>query len=273
MKGSVVAIVLCGAMMHAGWNALVKAGRDTALSAVLVNAGAAVIALVALPWLAQPARESWPYIAASVIAEVAYFSLLVAAYRRGDMSQAYPLMRGTAPLLVAIASGFIIGEHLSVAQWVGVALICGGVIGLVAEPTRRTSWFALANAVVIATYTLIDGIGVRHSGAPVAYTFWIFLLNGAALTIWALVARGGEAMRYARGQVGVALLGGAAATGSYGLALWAMTVAPIAAVAALRETSILFAAAISALVLRERVGAQRYIATGLIAAGAAVIRL
>lgn len=273
MSGQVVALILLAALLHAGWNALVKAGPDKFLSATLVAGGAALVSLPLLPLLAQPLPASWPWMAASACCQVLYNVLLAAAYRHGDMSQAYPLMRGVAPLLVALASLPLLGERLGPAQLAAVALICGGVLALC---LRRGPGggvrFALLNAVVIAAYTMIDGIGVRRSGAPAAYTMWLFVLTAAGLLACA-PRRWPELPAYARRHAGVALLGGGGSLASYGLALWAMTQAPVAAVAALRETSICFAAAIAALFLRERLAPGRVAAVLLIASGAAVMRL
>ena len=283
MSGTVVAVVLFAALLHASWNAIVKSGKDTFLSTVLVSAGAALISLAVLPFVAAPAPASWPYLAASAVAQLAYYSLLAAAYRAGDMSHAYPLMRGSAPLLVALASWPLIGERLSSMQMGAVACICAGIFGLyfasrqpatarVAKHAGHATAFALGNACVIASYTLIDGIGVRLSGAPAAYTMWIFVLNGAGLLLWTALRRPADLLAYAGTQWRLAAFGGFGTLASYGLALWAMTQAPVAAIAALRETSILFAIAIAALFLRERISPRRYLAIALIAAGAVLMR-
>jgi drug/metabolite transporter (DMT)-like permease len=164
-------------------------------------------------------------------------------------------------------------------KWMGIALICGGVLGLALESRRRAAsnraatMFALINAVVIASYTLIDGVGVRQSGAPASYTMWVFVLNAVPLLLWTMVMRRGELWPHFVRRTRLATIGGVGTLGSYGLALWAMTMAPVAAVAALRETSILFAVAISAIILNESVGIRRLVAVGFIAAGAAVMRL
>jgi drug/metabolite transporter (DMT)-like permease len=288
----VIAAVLGAALLHATWNALVK-GRapkgDPLPSTVLVVAGGALasaLLLTAIPlgWLAAPAPASWPFIAASSVAQVAYYQLLIQAYAHGDMSHAYPLMRGSAPLLVALVNGMLTGERLDGAQWVAVCMICGGVLAMLLgarapqahearRSQRRATLFALATACVIALYTMIDGAGVRRSGAPAAYTMWIFLLNGSAVTAWAARRRARELLRLAAARPLLLPLGGVSTLGSYGIALWAMTLAPVAAIAALRETSILFATAIAALFLRERVGRWRLLAAGLIACGAAAMRL
>ena len=283
MSGFVVAVVLFAALLHASWNAIVKSGKDTFLSTVLVSVGAALISLAVLPFVDAPAPASWPWLAASAVAQLAYYSLLAAAYKAGDMSHAYPLMRGSAPLIVALASWPLIGERLSAMQTGAVACICAGILGLylaarrpatgTANNTGRATAFALGNACVIASYTLIDGIGVRLSGAPAAYTMWIFVLNGAGLLLWTVLRRPADLLAYAQTQWHLAAFGGFGTLASYGLALWAMTQAPVAAIAALRETSILFAIAIAALFLREKISPRRYLAIILIAAGAVLMRM
>lgn len=305
IDGPVLLAVLGAALLHASWNALLKRRGDPLSATVLVAAGAAGVAVVLLPFLPAPAPASWPFIAASGAVQTIYYLLLIATYRDGEVSHAYPLMRGCAPLLVALANGALTGERLGSGQWGALLLICGGVLvqwlatraapvtaagGTAPAPmpdtctrqspvpdTRaaaaRTTTFALLTAGVIAAYTLIDGRGVRLSRAPAAYTLWIFLLTGAAVCLCTVPGRARRLAAFARAYPLVAPLGGLATVGSYGIALWAMTHAPVAAVAALRETSILFATAIAAFVLRERIGRARLAAVALIACGAVAMRL
>ena len=277
MTLTVFTVVLFAAALHATWNAIVKGGDDARLTTVMVTGFAALIAALCLPFLPSPAPASWPLIGASVGFQLAYFNLIGRIYQVADMSRAYPLMRGAAPLVVAILGATVFGESLTPLAWLGVAIICTGILAMAAagRPGESRSGLALAliNAGVIAGYTLIDGAGVRRSGAPAAYTLWIFLLTGAPLGAWAMIRRRRMLQRHIVGNWGLGLLGGAGAVGSYGLALWAMTLAPIATVAALRETSILFAVGISGLVLNERVGTARIAAACVIAAGAIVLRL
>lgn len=277
MTPFVLGAVLGAALLHASWNTLLKRRGEPLLATVLVVAGSACVAILLLPFLPAPARASWPFIAASGAVQAAYFLLLIETYRDGQVSHAYPLMRGCAPLLVAIVNGPLTGDRLSPGQWVAMLLICGGVLGLwLAAPAagaRRTTVFALLTAGVIAACTLIDGQGVRRSGAPAAYTLWIFLLTGAWVCAWTARGRMGALAAFARANPLVAPLGGLASVGSYGIALWAMTRAPVAAVAALRETSILFATAIAAFILREPIGRARLAAVTLIACGAVAMRL
>ena len=280
MSGTVFASLLFAALMSATWNAIVKGGPNKYLHAVLVANSAALIAVIFLPFLQQPAPQAWLCIGASAVLQVVYYGFLAAAFRAGDMSHAYPLMRGTAPLLVSLASGPLIGESLSLGRWVGVVMICTGVMALAWEMRRyRASAnsavvkYGLLNAVVIAAYTVIDGFGVRRSGTAVSYTLWNLLLTALILSIWTMLTRCKEFFDYAEGRLPVALIGGLATVMSYGIVLWAMTQAPIAAVAALRETSMIFVLAIAVVVFKERAGPRRYAATVLIAGGAVAIRL
>jgi len=277
MSLPVFTIVLSAAFLHAAWNAVVKGGDDKLLSTIMVALTAGLMAAVALPMLPQPAPASWPFIAASVLVHIVYFALVARIYHAADMSLTYPLMRGVAPLLVAVASVGWLGEHLSPMAWAGIAVISLGILTMAAGRRGggndgRGISLALLNAVVIAGYTLIDGTGVRLSGAPAAYAFWIFLLTAVPLAGWALAARRAEFGGYLRRNWRFALVGGGGTLASYGLSLWAMTMAPVAPVAALRETSILFGALISGLLLKERVGAERIGAACVIAAGVAALR-
>lgn len=276
MTIAVFLMVLLGAALHATWNALVKRGGDKTLSVTLVAGAAAFIAILVLPFIPAPARPSWPFLAASTVFQIGYYVLVAQTYQVADMSETYPLMRGTAPLLVAVASVTILHEHLVSQAWFGVIILCVGILSMTAG--RRAGRgkgvvLALLNALVIAGYTLIDGAGVRRSGAPAAYTLWIFLLTGAPLALWVVATRRDAFRHYATAHWPTGLIGGVGTITSYGLALWAMTVAPIPVVAALRETSILFGVAISALILKERVNAARIAGACIMAGGAIALRL
>jgi drug/metabolite transporter (DMT)-like permease len=270
MSTPILAVVLFAAFLHAGWNALIKSGPDKMRDSILVSAFAALISAAILPFLPLPDAASWPYILASATIHVAYYSLVGAAYRQGDMSYAYPLMRGLPPFLVALASGPLIGDALPFGAWAGILCLCGGVLSLVSL-RRAPPVAALLNALAIAGYTLIDGIGVRKSGAPLSYTLWIFLLGALPLVAWASRSEG--FWTYARSRVKQGAAGGLGTLSAYALVLWAMTQAPVAEVAALRETAILFGAAISALVLKEKVGWSRALAAAMVTLGAVLLRL
>lgn len=265
-------VVLFAGLLHASWNAIVKRGSDTLLTTILVTGAAALISALLLPWVAAPHPRSWPWLAASTVLQAAYYVLVARTYRMTDMSAAYPLMRGCAPIVVAVVAALLLGEHLAAGAWMGIVLVCGGILCMAHGIQRQHLWRPLLNAGVIATYTLVDAYGARQSGSALGYTLWLFLLSGLPLPIWALWARSPRLVGYARANWHYGLVGGIGTLTSYGLALWAMTQAPVAMVSALRETSIVFAVIISAFVLRERVRRQRWLAAGLIVVGVGVLR-
>jgi phosphonate utilization associated putative membrane protein len=276
---SVTLAVLGAALLHASWNALVKSSADKELDTAAISLGAGVLAAAALPWLPAPAPASWPWLAASAAVHILYFSALAGAYRWGDLSFTYPVMRGGGPVLVALTAALVFGERLSIEATAGVALICAGVLAFASSRThdpvllRRALAYALANAAVIAAYTLIDAQGARASDAPVSYALWFFVANGVVVPLVFAARRGRAVAAYARRHGARALVGGACTLGSYGIALWAMTRAPVALVAALRETSVVFGAAIGALFLGERVTRRRAVAIAAVLGGLVALRL
>jgi drug/metabolite transporter (DMT)-like permease len=277
MSNGVVAAILFAAFLHAGWNSLIKRRDQDALIATIgIAGGAALISLCLLPFVPAPDAASWPFLAASTLPQIAYYALIAKVYRSSDLGLAYPVMRGTAPLFVTAANAVLFGEILPPLGLLGVACICSGVLLIAGGRFRgagATVMTAIAIAVVIASYTVLDGIGVRLSRSPAGYTLWIFLLTGAAMAGWGMVKHRRSLLESIRTDFWIPLGGGGASLLSYGIALWAMTLAPVAAVAALRETSILFAALISVVFLRERLTANRIAAAVLLTAGAVAIRL
>jgi drug/metabolite transporter (DMT)-like permease len=267
--------VLGAAAAHAIWNAIVKSSRDVALETTIVIIGAGVVALPFAFLVAPPARASWPYLAASIVIHIAYYVALIGAYRAGDLSHGYPIMRGVAPLLVALCAVAWLGEAPKPATWAGVLLICGGVLSLGLagfhwRTSRTSTGWALANAVIIASYTLVDAAGIRLSGSPEGYIVWLFVLDALPFPLIAAARRGRELAAYGRRYWWRGLVGGVLSAAAYGVALWAMTRAPVAAVAALRETSVLFAALIGAYLLKEsharrRIGGAVAVVAGVIA--------
>jgi drug/metabolite transporter (DMT)-like permease len=278
MSNAVAVAILFAALLHAGWNALIKRDQDALIATIGVVSGAALISLCVLPLLPAPDAASWPFIATSSAAQIAYYILIARVYRTADLGLAYPVMRGAAPLFVTIANALLFGQLLSPPGLLGVACISAGIFVIAVGRSRgkdagATVMTALAIAAVIAFYTVVDGVGVRRSHSPAAYTMWIFLLGGISMGGWAMVWRKSQMLQSIRTAYWVPIAGGAATLASYGIALWAMTRAPIAAVAALRETSILFAILISIFVLREKPTWHRITTAGLLAAGAVAIRL
>jgi phosphonate utilization associated putative membrane protein len=279
----VVLLVLCGAMLHAAWNALVKSSDDKAVDNALVTLLASLLALPVLVVVGLPERAAWPFVAGSLTLHVGYYIALTGAYRHGELGLTYPIMRGFAPLLVALASGSLIGESPSTAEWLGIFGIAAGValVGL-AHPgaalhRHKALAFAFANAAIIAAYTIVDGLGVRTAGDALRYAMLLFVLDGIAYPLLVWRQRGADGrravVRYVRARWPLAALGAAASIGSYSIALWAMGRAPVASVAALRETSVLFAALLGTWLLKEQFGWQRASGTVVIVAGVMALRL
>jgi phosphonate utilization associated putative membrane protein len=282
----IVAAVLVGALLHASWNALVKSSGDKPLDTALVHSMGALVALPFALWVGLPSPAAWPFIAASLVIHIGYYIALAGAYQHGELGLTYPIMRGFAPLLVALGSAAVVGEVPSASAWLGIVGITAGValVGL-AHPGQalhhgKALGFAFANAAIIAVYTFVDGIGVRTEtgggGQTLRYVLWLFVLDGLPYPLLVWLRRGPEGRRaiidYARQRWPLAALGGTASIGSYAIALWAMTRAPVASVAALRETSVLFATVIGTLVLKEKFGLQRALGTVVIVAGVIALR-
>ena len=271
--------VLAAGLLHAGWNALLKAARggDPLLDMATVVAGSSLCALIALPLVGLPDATAWKFVAASVPIHFAYYMTLTQAYRTGDLSFAYPLMRGTAPLFTAALGIAFLAEWPTPQGAVGIILICAGIVSIafarrVGHPPAAVAW-ALANAGIIAAYTLIDGAGARASGNTAGFVACLTFLEGIPFLAWVHWRRGTAATVYLRRGWRRGLLGGAASVTAYGIVLWAMTRAPVAAVAALRETSVLFAALIGMVWLKERVSLPRLAGAASVVAGIAALKL
>ena len=283
----IVLAVLCGAALHAGWNALVKSAGDKAADTALLQVMGACVALPLLLWVGLPSVAALPFIATSLFIHVGYYIALAGAYEHGELGMTYPIMRGFAPLLVALASSSWVGEVPSATAWLGTLAITAGVtlVGL-AHPGQalhhgKALAFAFANAAIIAVYTLVDGLGVRAEAAAggnaLSYIAILVVLDGLPypLLVWLRRSRVQRAQMlvYARQRWPLAALGGAASMGSYAIALWAMTRAPVASVAALRETSVLFAALLGTWLLKEKFGWQRALGTAVVVLGVIGLRL
>jgi len=272
--------VLFAALCHAGWNALVKVGLDPLSTTTLIAIGSGVVSLAVLPFTGAPATASWPWLIASVFIHLAYFAALIESYRTGDLGQVYPIARGSAPLMTAAATTFVVGEKLSLTGWAGIVALVAGVFLLSARGGRelakidhRAVGFALLTALTICTYSVVDGIGARLANEPGAYALALFVGNALLLLPYALWRDGRAVIPAMRRFWRRGFAGGALQVASYGTVLWAMTVAPIAIVATLRETSVLFGALIAVVVLKEPLRATRIVAALLIVCGLVLIRL
>ena len=270
--------VLGAALGHATWNAMIKSSGDILLDMTLVVFFAGLATLPFLAFVPLPAPAAWPYIAASMAIHMAYYVALVGAYRAGDLSHGYPIMRGLAPLIVSLVAVLWIGEAPKPMVWVGVLLICGGVlslgfVGFHWHESRRALAWALANAGIIASYTLVDAAGVRLAADPWSYVVWLFVLDALPFPIVVYLLKRGELTVYARRFWPRTLFGGALSAAAYGIVLWAMSRAPVAAVAALRETSVIFAALMGAWLLKEGHIARRIVGAATVAAGVIALKI
>jgi len=274
----VLLAVLGAALLHAGWNALIKLGTSKVGGMVILSIAEGLIGLLVVAARPMPAAEVWPWVFAAGCTHFCYKFFLTYAYERGDLSRVYPIARGAAPMIVAIIGAVFLADRISTAQYAGIATLGGG-IALMARgvftqgESRRMLPYALGSAAATATYTLIDGLGARVSGDAIAYVGWIFVVDGILFSSGMLMVRG---LRVLPAQPRAWLMGSLAAAASYGayaISIWAMTIAPIALVAALRETSILFAVLIGWLTFGERMTPGKAVAAGLIVTGVVLTRL
>jgi drug/metabolite transporter (DMT)-like permease len=272
--------VLAAAAFHAGWNALLKLNLEPLIATSLVATASAIVVLPLALVVGLPALASWPYVLASVAIHLVYYYTLAQAYRYGDLGQVYPIARGTAPLMTAGLATLWLGEALGLYGWAGVTVLAAGILLLAIRGGRtlerfdaRSVGYALATSLTITAYTLVDGIGARLSGSALQYTVWLFLLSGGAMGVYGFARIGRRLVGDFAANWQLTLGGAALSTAAYAIAIWAMTVAPIALVAALRETSVLFAALFSVALLREPLLPARIAAACLVLAGMVLVRL
>lgn len=272
----IVLFVLAAAVMHATWNAVVKRAADPLVMQAFIIAVSAVIALPFALALPLPSAKTWGFIFAGVTVHGLYFVLLVRAYRLGDFSQVYPVSRGTGPLIVAIVAALFLGESLSGVQYGGVALVSLGVMSLALTSRgaggRKALLAALAVSICIATYTVIDGLGARSGERPYAFVAWLLVLSAFPIGTIALARRGVPGAAAAmRRQLWPGLLAGSVCGLAYAIVLWAYSQGTLATIAALRETSVIFAALIGAVLFSEPFGLRRIVSAVVVAAGVVVL--
>lgn len=278
MSTAVFLAVLTAAVLHALWNALVKGSRDKHLSMTAVVMGSLPIALGLLPFVPSPAPESWPYLAAGITLHAGYHIFLLFSYRIGDLTQVYPIARGSAPLLVAAISVLFLGVHLKPAEMLAITLIGAGIISLslVRERDRPRNLNAAALALItggfIAAYSLVDGTGARLAGTALGFYCWLTTGNVIVFTAFIAVTRPRLLLAVPKRAKLIALAGGSATFTAYALVIWAFTQAPIALVTALRETSIVFALLIGVFFLKERLDLAKVLSTMVTLCGAALLR-
>ncbi|PWI16151.1 EamA family transporter [Streptomyces sp. Act143] len=273
MTPAVTAAVLLAAVTHAGWNAIAHKITDKLVGFTLIAGGGMLIGLAMVPFVAIPAAGAWPYLLASALIHVVYYVLLMRSFRLGDFGQAYPIARGSAPLVVTVLAALFAHEVPDGWAAAGIAVSCAGLTGVALWGLRghRPNWAAigaaLATGLSIAAYTVVDGLGVRASGSSLGYIAWLMALEGVFVPAYALYRWRGQLVATLRPFAAVGLLGAALSVAAYGLVLWAQTKAELAPIAALRESSIIVGAAIGAVFFKERFGAPRIVAAGLLVAG------
>ena len=280
MTLALFSLVLAAAAMHATWNALIKTRSDRFASISLTTLGASIVVLPILPFVDFPSIEVWIWIAASVIIHTGYRLFLVKTYDVGDFAQSYPLARGIAPLITTVGAIIFIGEVPEGLTVLGIVVLSFGALLMslrgssdLSKFNRRAVGFALLTSMLIAGYTLTDGYGVRLANTASSYAAWLFLCDGLCSIAIGFLYRGRGLLTVLASEWKTNLLTGGLLAGSYWIIMWAMTKAPIASIAALRETSILFAMLISVLVLGERVTPWRVLATVFIVGGVVILRI
>jgi len=276
MSSAVIALVLLAALLHASWNALLKSSDDRLGALTLMTIGAGVGAIPLVIWGAMPTAASWPYIILSAILHTGYNLFLIRAYRIGDFSQSYPIARGSSPLLVALGAALLAGEQMSWWTLLGIVLVSAGIISLAQLKSRASLAAPLAaftTGAFIAAYTITDGIGARLSGDALAYAGWLFVIDSVPLALIYLWQHRRLPLSTTPRQTLVGLGGGVMSLLAYGIVIWAVTLAPMGTVSALRETSVLFAALIGWLFLGEKLTVRRLSACVVIVLGAIVLGL
>lgn len=281
MTPFVTAAVLLAAFCHAGWNAMIRGGGDKLTGMALLVTGSGIMAMPFLPFVPFPSAAAWPWLSLSVAIHVGYNGFLALSYTHGELSRAYPILRGLAPLMTLGVSLALLGEEVDALEAFGIVVLAGGIIVLAFESgwravlaSPRGLLFALATSVCITGYTFTDGLGARAAGSVPSYVLWLFALDFLPTLIIAVVLRGRSAVARAfRTAWPIAAVGGALSLIAYGIVIWAMTVAPIPIVAALRETSIIFAALLAVLFLGERLTRIRGLSIILVVVGIVLIRL
>lgn len=277
MSSEAIALVLLAAALHAAWNALVKASGDRGVTLALIALGHLLLGIVIALNTPLPGWEALPFIVVSTVIHWGYYWAIFHGYRLGDLSLIYPLSRGLAPLLIALSAVLIIGEGLTVSGWSGIAAISVGIALLSLGAWRRgvdrlALLLGLLLAVIIASYSLVDGIGARLASSSLSYMAWLFILEGIAAG-WLAWRRRQVLRRLAFRQWAAGLGGGVASALAYGLAIHAMTLAPVALVSAVRETSVVIAALIGTVLFKERPIVPRLLAACIVVAGVFAIAL
>ena len=276
MSWQTIVLILLAAGLHAGWNTLIKVNADRVAAMATVTFAGSLLSLLALPFVSPPSAGSLQLLLLTILIHTGYHFFLPVAYEHGDLGQIYPMARGSAPILVTVGAVVVAGEQ--VGQWTIIGTLClaAGVMTLALDRRSasringRAVLFALATGASIASYTISDGLGARHAGSALGFAVWLTIGDGMLTFLIASLWKRREMWRVARSNLAVGLAGGAMQVGAYWIIVWALTVAPMGTVSALRETSVLFAALISSFVLKEGFGAWRFVSAGLVTLGLAI---
>lgn len=271
MSPTVIMLALAAAVSHASWNAFLRSGADRLWTVTVMSLAMTAVAVPTAVILPLPPAAAWPYLAVSACIQTVYSVFLVTAYRKGELGQVYPIVRGSVPLLVAIAGFALTGQSLTPSQIAGVTLIALGIMGLAVGRGRASAGavlWALATGSLVAAYAMVDAVGVRHAGNPIAYAAWISVIYGALLPAIFVAVRGKLSVDLRLRETWKAAGGGLVSLFAYGLVIAAFALGPAAPVAALRETSVVFSALIGWLFLGEKMTAQRLTACLAVAFGA-----
>lgn len=279
MSIEITAIVLLAAALHAGWNTLIKVSGDRVAAMAFITLAGSLLSMLFLPFVEAPDPASWPLLALTILLHTGYHFFLPIAYDHGDLGQVYPMARGSAPLLVMLGALVFAGERLEPWAVIGVVCLAVGVMTLTFDKADgvaknpKAVFFALATGACIASYTVVDGLGARQAGSVLGFAVWLTIGDGLLTFLLALAWKRGAVWRVARSNLAKGVAGGAMQVGAYWIIVWALALAPMGMVSALRETSVLFAAVISTFLLKEGFGVWRFVSAGLVTLGLMLSRV
>jgi len=274
-----VFLVLLAAVVHASWNAVVKASGDRFLTFTVIHFTGTALGIAVVPFVGFPEPGVWPYLILSVVIHNIYYVFLLLCYRHGDLGEVYPIARGSSPVLVAVLAFYLAGEAPSQNAIIGIGLVSVGIISLMfasGRPTRAGLLpiaLAMTTGVLISGYTVVDGLGLRAGASPWPYIVWLNMLEGIPFALWAISRRSAELGPFLRARWKPGVIGGCLTIAAYGLVLYALNQGAMAHVSALRETSVLFAAIIGTFILKESFGLRRLLSAALIVGGVIVLQV
>lgn len=278
MTYDVALLILLAAALHAGWNALIKISGDRIAVMAVVTLAGSILSIFALPFVDSPDPASWPLLALTILIHTGYHFFLPMAYDHGDLGQVYPIARGIAPILVTLGALVFAGEHVGQMALIGILCLAVGVMALtfVGGNVRRINpkaiFFALATGVCIASYTVVDGLGVRQAGSIFGFAVWLTIGDGMLTFLIALIWKRNKIVTVVKNNALTGVAGGIMQVGAYWIIIYALAVAPMGMVSGLRETSVLFAALISTFLLKEGFGVWRFVSACLVTLGLIISR-